>query len=350
MPALLGVLALGVLALFGAIEEELKQQLSRSSVYSVYTHEFVNATKASSIIRKSYEDELMWTEKYGDAIKVIRQPMGSATWKRGQAMPVYSQTQDSMPGQGADPELDFPVARVLSRSEPLPDEWVEVYLQGTRMMVQTGKLPDWMKDHLTVDKVLMVPDELVRPMFQKGFICHISAEFSSIDEVRSFVAESRAYYDADRRQVKILSALEILENLDRIAAIQRLVRSLIVVGCGIILAMTLGSVAWLEYRQDAYLLALLKSFGAPTYLLLLHAFLENLALVIVGLMIIRLAWMPLLNMATPLMHSLGFESYAATPMPWVNFGVVLLAGLVGVLLAMVPVGIGLRKQPGLILQ
>ena len=265
-------------------------------------------------------------------------------------MPVYSQSTGNLNPDGSEPAHDFPVARVLTRKNNLPDEWTEVYVSGRRMMVKSGKLPQWMEQHLTVDAALMVPDELVRPMFHKGFICHISATFDDLDQVRSFVAESRAYYDADRRQVNIISALEILENLERIAMIQNVVRTLIVIGCGIILAMTLGSVAWLEYRQDAYLLALLKSFGSPTWMLLLHAFLENLLLVLLGISMVRVLWAPVFKMAAPFMRSLGFDAHDVSTIPLTDFGVILLAGLVGVLLAMVPVAIGLRKQPGLILQ
>jgi len=350
MPALLGFLAVLVLVLFAQVEQELKSQLQRASVYSVYVNEFVSADKAATLLRKSYEDEVMWSGKYGNAVTIVRQPLVSATWRRGQSMPVFSRTE---PGEGlgaVDPEQDFPVASVLSKRGPMPDEWLDVYMGGRRLMVKSGTLPGWMSEYLTVDTALLIPDELARPLFHLGFICHTSARFDNLDQVRSFVAESRAYFDADRRQVKIVSALEILENIERIAKIQTLVRTFIVFGCGIILALTLGSIAWLEYRQDAYLLALLKSFGVPTFLLLLHMLMENLLLVVAGMLAVRVAWGPFTSLATPLLNSMGFQAAVPAPPTLADYGVILLAGLVGVLLAMVPVAFGLRRRPGLILQ
>ncbi len=350
MPALLGFLALVVLALFAAIEQELREQLKEASVYSVYSNEFVSWEKAPTLLRKTYEDEAMWQEKYGAGVRVVRQPIGSAKWKGGRPMPIYSQSSDKLSSEGFEAEYDFPVGKILTRDNRLPAEWIEVYVANRRLMVKSGKLPEWMEQHLSVDTALMVPDELARPVLDKGFICHISATFDDLGQVRSFLAESRAYYDADRRQVNIVSALEILESLERLTLIQKVVRSLIVIACGVILAMTLGSVAWLEYRQDSYLLALLKSFGAPTWMLLLHAFLENLLLVVIGISLVRLLWGPVLKMSAPFMRSLGFEANDVIGVPLTDFGVILLAGLFGVLLAMVPVALGLRKQPGLILQ
>ncbi len=201
-----------------------------------------------------------------------------------------------------------------------------------------------------MESVVAVPVVMIEPWLHNGFMNLTVADFSSIGAVEKFVREVSAFYRAEGRNVKIVSALEILRNLERINAIQAVVRTLIVLGCGVILALTLGSVAWLEYRQDAYLLALLKSFGTPSSVLLFHMFLENLILVLGGIFIVRLAWAPLYSMAGPHLQAIGFQSTELPPIAAADLGIILLAGVTGVLFAMLPVSFGLRKPAGLILQ
>lgn len=351
IPALLGFLAVIVLTLFGQIERELRLQLEKASVYSVYVSEFVTGENAATVLRKSYEDEVMWASHYGqDTIRQLRQPLVSAVWNRNETVPVYAYTSSiaGLDGGVVGPD-DPPVAWLLS-STTGAGQWEEVSVSGKRMLARSAAVPPWVRKGLSVSNAVLAPVEMVEPFLSKGFISHTLANFTTMGEVQQFVAEVSAFYGADRRQVKIVSALDILKNLERITAIQRIVRTLIVVGCGVILALTLGSIAWLEYRQDSYLLALLKSFGTPSFLLLVHMFFENLLLVLAGIVLVRLAWTPLFEMASPQLRSIGLPAVGAPTLPALDFAIIVLAGVVGVMLAMVPVAFGLRRPAGLILQ
>lgn len=351
IPALLGLLAVIVLALFSEIERELRHQLEKASVYSVYVSEFVTGEDVPTILRKSYEDELMWASRYGEGVvRQLRQPLTSAVWNRSIAVPVYAYAS---PIEGLDAgagEMDFPTTWLVTEPGSERRPWEEVSISDKRTLAKTAEVPPWLRKGLSVSSALMAPVEMVEPILNKGFINHMLVNLKSEDEVQRFVTEVGAYYRADKRQVKIVSALEILKNLKRITELQKVVRTLIVVGCGIILALTLGSIAWLEYRQDSYLLALLKSFGTPSFLLLLHMFVENLLLVLVGITLARLVWNPLYEIAAPRMHLMGLNSAGAPVLPAGDLGVIVLAGVLGVVLAMVPVAIGLRRPAGLILQ
>jgi hypothetical protein len=351
IPALLGFLAVIVLTLFGEIERELRLQLEKASVYSVYVSEFVGGEDAPTVLRKSYEDELMWTSRYGrDAVRQLRQPLASAVWNRNQSVPVFAY---SSPVEGLDAdtgETDFPVAWLLADFSGDRRPWEEISITGKRALARTAAVPPWLRRELSVSSAVMAPVEMVESILNKGFINHMMVNLTTVDEVQQFVTEVGAYYRADKRQVKIVSALEILKNLKRITDLQRIVRTLIVVGCGVILALTLGSIAWLEYRQDSYLLALLKSFGTPSSLLLLHMFMENLLLVLAGITMARLAWNPLFEVVAPRMHTIGLHSTGVPVLPAADLAIIVLAGVVGVVLAMIPVALGLRRPAGLILQ
>lgn len=351
IPALLGFLAVIVLAMFGEIERELRLQLEKASVYSVYVSEFVGTENAATLLRKSYEDELVWSARYGqDAVKQLRQPLVSAVWNRHQTVPVYAYTSSVEGLHAGAADADFPVAWLLADDAGPRQQWEEISITGKRTLARTADVPAWLRKGLSVSNAVLVPVEMVEPLLIRGFINHTLANFTSVGEVQKFVLEVSAYYRADKRQVKIVSALDILKNLERITGIQRIVRSLIVAGCGVILALTLGSIAWLEYRQDSYLLALLKSFGTPSFLLLLHMFFENLLLVLAGILLARLAWTPLFKMASPQMHAIGLHAAGVPTLPAADLAIIVLAGVVGVVLAMVPVAFGLRRPAGLILQ
>lgn len=349
IPALLGLLAVIVLALFGQIERELRLQLEKASVYAVYVNEFVSGENAPTLLRKSYEDELMWQERYGrEAVRQLRQPLASAVWNQNQVVPVYGYTSTVDVG-GGEAVPDPPVAWLLTEAAGAK-QWEEIAIAGKHTLTRTATAPSWLRRGLSVSESVLAPIEMVEPLLNKGFINHTLADFSTIGEVRQFVTEVSAYHRADKRQIKITSALEILRNLERITGIQRVVRTLIVLGCGVILALVLGSIAWLEYRQDAYLLALLRSFGTPSFLLLAHMFLENLLLVFAGIGLARLLWVPLFDVSASKLHEIGLEAAGAPPLPASDVAIIFLAGGVGVLLAMIPVAFGLRRPAGLILQ
>jgi len=211
-------------------------------------------------------------------------------------------------------------------------------------------MPSWIEKELALPMVVVAPTELLEPFLQKGFVNYTIASFDNISQVENYLNETRAYYKAEKRQVRITSAFELLKNLEHIQLMQKFARSLVVTGCCVILALTLGSVSWLEYRQESYLLALLRSFGTPVWLLFLHMLLENLLLVMAGIALAFIAWRPLFVSLVPKMQSLGMASINAPSLPMADFAVIISAGIIGVCISMLPVAYGLRKPTGLILQ
>lgn len=351
IPTLLGFLAVVVLTLFAEIERELRDQLARNSVYTVLINEFVSSENAATILRRTYEEEVIWTERYGpDVVKQVRQPLVSAVWNRSETIPLLSFTSSLTDFQEGDDLEKPPTVWFLTGIAARHGQWVDVTLSRKRALALARPVPSWIRDNLSMETAVAVPVEMIEPFLNKGFINHTIADLDTVENVERFVNDATAYYRAEKRQVKIVSALGILKNLERITGIQRMVRTLIVLGCGIILALTLGSIAWLEYRQESYLLALLKSFGTPSVVLLLHMFLENLLLVLVGIALVRFTWPSLYEMAMPKLQAIGLQSAAMPTIQPQDLMIIVLSGLVGVIFAMVPVAFGLRKPAGLILQ
>lgn len=333
------------------MERELRDQLARSSAYTVYVSEFVSVDNAPTILRRSYEEELMWSNRNGpDVIKQVRQPLVSALWNRTQTIPLLAFTDSATDLRDSRDLTTPPVIWLLADDAGRQNHREEIAIAGKRTLAQVRPVPPWIRRELSMDSAVAAPVEMIEPFLLKGFINHTIASFDSIPEVERFVNDVSAYYRAEKRQVKILSGLGILKNLERITGIQRIVRTWIVVGCGMILALTLGSIAWLEYRQDAYLLALLKSFGTPAGVLLFHMFLENLVLVVAGILLVFMAWVPLYKIAAPHLRVIGLQAATLPTIPVPDMAVIGLACLAGVILSMVPVAIGLRKPAGLILQ
>lgn len=350
LPFLLGVLAIVVLTLFEEVEIELREQLLEHSAYSVVLDEMLTTGDVETTLHRSYEEELMWTSRYGDAIQQIRRPLKSAFFNQ-RPVPIISHSPASDDQSAQSNNHDKPPMLVLYRNLPGFDgELASITLGEIEAVAVVSPAPDWLVDDLGMDTALSIPIGMADPMMATGFISYTIARLNSIDEVRQFVREAESYYRAERRRVKIVSALPILENLERISGIQRIVRSLIILGCGVILAMTLGSVAWLEYRQDSYLLALLRSFGTPSAILLGHMFLENLCLVMFGVATVWLSWPALYRLGIPKLEEIGLSASPSPVVEVMDLATVAVAALVGVLLAMIPVAVGLRKAPGLTLQ
>ena len=108
LPALLGVLAIIVLTLFQEVERELRDQLKKHSAYKVVVEEVVTGGSVPTILRRSYEEEVMWKDRYGAALRQLRRPLISASWDRTVNLPIltYTAAVEDFPNpatQGAPP-------------------------------------------------------------------------------------------------------------------------------------------------------------------------------------------------------------------------------------------------------
>lgn len=163
----------------------------------------------------------------------------------------------------------------------------------------------------------------------------------------------RAQARLEDRQVRLDSSLGTLNRLEELLAGQRLTRVALAVGLALILSLILGALALLEFRHEAYLLALLRSFGVRGFVLAVHFFLENFALTLGGVFLglwiyTKLAGELLTQFSGQLASGVAVPPLATIPSRD-DIEILVAAAGVGVVLAVLPVLWGLRKRPGLIL-
>lgn len=151
--------------------------------------------------------------------------------------------------------------------------------------------------------------------------------------------------------VTIRDPLNLIRKLDALESNQAIWRVVVVVGFGGTLALVLGVIAFLEFRERRFICALLRSFGLHETLILARyavdaLFIGNCMLVVVSLMVAGLA--------PQILPTLGVSNAALSQMKGLSFfsydGYVLLAFVnLGALLSVVPSAISLRNPIGRVL-
>ncbi len=348
---LLGLLATMILTLYAEIERELKSQLEKNSIYRVFSSEIVSNNEAATVLGRTHEEEQIWKQRYGaDKVRHIKQPLLSAFWKNAKSIPiiVYGEAE---PEFRTNESLSEPAKIWFLSNGNLSLGAVErIRVLDRNTVSYPREMPDWISQNLSMDRAIAIPQEFMEVYLRKGFVNYTIANLSSLEEVEDYIEQMSAYHDAENRKIKIVSSLEVIKNLEKVTRFQQLARAGVLIGCGVILSCTLGSISWLEYRQESYLLALLRSFGTPAIILQLHAFFENFLLVLFGLVSAFFVWRLIYQSSDTYLAELGFEEIGSLGLPLYDTGIILLAGTIGVLLAMIPTSIGLRKPIGLILQ
>lgn len=108
----------------------------------------------------------------------------------------------------------------------------------------------------------------------------------------------------DMGNVQLNSPKELLTQLDRLETTQKRWQGGFGVFGGIAVALVFGSIAILEYRQNRFIIALLKSFGAPSVLLAARYFVEAALLVTIAAL---LAYAAAIAIHEPVFQSIGIE-------------------------------------------
>lgn len=347
IPLILTLLSCAVVIVFNTLETKLIEQLRTSNIYSIAVtanHSSVNTELQRKL---SYEEEAMLQLRYGkENITYIRQPYATATIAdSGEKLPMIVAT---LPFQNAYPEIIRPL--ILSTSpvdSKLPED---VQIGEITITAEHQVLPPSIGHILRTDRVLMIPPEISNSAISRGFTSHIFAELNTLSEVEHFQNAVPAYFKAQNIQFTIYSSLELLKEIESYQAIQQKIRLYIVLACSFMIALVLGSIAWLEYLKEAYLIALLKSFGIPNSLLALHIFIENFILVLLGILTSICASSPLLLKLSHHVPELSRFTQHKISLQQTDSYILITAGLLGVLLAMIPILFNLRKPAGTILQ
>jgi ABC-type antimicrobial peptide transport system permease subunit len=171
----------------------------------------------------------------------------------------------------------------------------------------------------------------------------------SLDEVQTVHDMADVLFRVEGRRVVVQSNLAILREIEKIRIFQARALTMVTLCSSLVLGLVFGSLAWMEFREERYLLALIRSFGVGRWTLLLHALMENCLLAIGGVL---LGFAILQLGATRMdLDGVGLSWLRQTHSLHDGEGLWLIIGAaLGGLLACVPVAIGLRKPLGLVLK
>ena len=346
----LSFFAAAILSLFKGIEKEISDRLARRDLNTVVVTELVSGQNARLRLQESVEEELMWTQRYGeDKINHVWRTASSAEW-RDRRLSVYAFSNNNLfPNSISTPD-QIPEAKLLIRRDSsLHDQLYKeiVSFDDRELLLAAGTIPEWLEEHLNDEVIVVGPLPLLAVFLERGFLSYTIAELGSLDEVLRYETELQAFHRSENNRVEIVSSTGILKDLQKLQLLQRNVRTALVAGCGLILAVVLSSMAWLEFRDDRFLLALLRSFGTPRTSLLVHSLAENVVLVATGIALVPFIWAFLLEGDYISFAKLSISQ--VQNLDWKELEILILAGGLGCILAIIPVAIGLKKQVGLVL-
>lgn len=181
-----------------------------------------------------------------------------------------------------------------------------------------------------------------------GYTSNSVVRAASVEEIQKIHDVAGALRLREEAPIILRSNLMLLRELEQIRALQDQALVAVSAGSSAVLALIFGSLAWLEFREERYVLALLRSFGVGRLSLLAHAATENALLALLGV----LGGMGLLRAVLDHLGSasLGLAWLGAPRQIIDGDGILLVIGaVVGGTLCCVPIGFALRKPIGLVL-
>lgn len=232
---------------------------------------------------------------------------------------------------------------------------IEIDIDGVPRATTTVTPPAWLARLPLVRPVVIVPDELADGWLRKGHLefCLLLADPARPDRVRALADSVRTLLSIERRETAQMQSPEsLLNELDALSVTRERTQAVAGLAGGLVLALVFGAIASLEYRQNQYIVALLRSFGAPVTLLLLRYALEAVILLtLAGLAAVVLAASLHVSVFTfagfepGLLNRATLDPYAWTPV-WIQLRWL----LAGAALSVVPIAFAIRQPVGRILQ
>lgn len=355
VPFLFGLLALLVLGLLRGVEAELNNQLARSDLRSISVSEFVTAEEAENRYYAALEHRSQWADWCKSNDLLLQAPL-SASSSFFERMPViaYIEPPSFIPLPESKPGGPRP-ALILS-SLPYTEnfaakgDFIEV-AEAYRIPAELAPMPSEFATVFQTKAIALVPAEMLELALTRAHTrlqILIPRDDVSPQRLESLI---RMHAEAEDNDLRIFSAQAILEQLDQITRRQELARVLLGLGIAIILSLILGSLSLLEFRQEIYLFALLRSFGVRRINLFIHYLLETTLVTFSG----GLAAIWVARQIIPYLISrqegatkltLPFSIDAVSASDFAILGIALLAGVVLSALPLLP---GLRRPAGLML-
>lgn len=339
--ALVGGLGAGMMVAMAYIGSEINEQLMSRDAMKVQIREYVTPALSAMVLEDSEEEEEGWRSLSRECLVLYRVSALVATDGRNRA-PFYLVR---------DPEaMGYPDTLVYVTSR-LP-EGLMVTASFRDIQAEALVLPanEQLAGHMPAgDEMLLGGLERFRPLLGRGFTAELTMRASSVEDMAQADKVVRIMNTQDGRQIQMWSALPLLIKLSEVRAMQGYIAIISMVGSALTLGLTFGALAWMEFREERYLLSLVRSFGVGRRMLFCHAMLENCLVAVLGTLlgvgalaglgsilndgIVNFKWMELSHL-----------------MDGAIMGILICGALLGGVLSSIPVAIGLRRPLGLTLK
>ena len=346
--AILVTVATVILVAYYLLERNLETRLENFGLNTVITREMMSPIDAEALPNNYRPNRLAPLASEG-ALYRFRQfyIRGQTPWLRDIMVMAYL------------PETLPALAPLLHTNTPLlvlSDSWPENVLIDVTFNKQSGtaviRRPPPHLRPIVQQHVLLIPQGWNAEGERIGYMENSIFQRQTTNRPLSeFVKAIQLTYGSDNRTPQVQSPVGMIEELETLKSRQVKWRSAMAGMLGVVLALVFGAISVLEFRQNMYVTALLRSFGTPAKALYIRQWMEN---AILANLAALSAVLLLASFHGQLFKALGFprdllnlginNPYFSTEIllifVWVN---------IGAFLSSLAVGWGLRKPVGEIL-
>ncbi len=338
-----------ILVAFTLLERSVRARLDRFGLNTLIVRETVSGIDPELIHNNDRPDRLAPLQEAGDKMR-LRQLNVRAQTEFQTEVPVMSYPPEALTKLAE--WLDSATPLVLF-NETLPENiLVRVSLGRNSGLALVRRMGSFLRP-LGIDNLLLVPQDWALDMERIGFVeTTVFQRRSSALPMGRYVQAVNLLYTVDHRSTpQMQSALPLLQELERLQDRQQQWRILLAGLLGLALALVYGAIAVLEFRQNLFIGALLRSLGAPGHFLYLRQWGEN---ALVANAAALGAILVVASLHAQIFGALGFPSTVlslkdANPYWSSEIALILLCVNVGAFLSSLPVAVGLRRPVGAIL-
>lgn len=348
MGVLLVSVATVIVVAFSLLERSIRSRLESFGLNTLVIRETMPSTDPEAQANLNRPDRLAPLRGHGQKLR-LRQlyVRGETDWQSD--MLAFSYSEDDLPVLGS---LVSPSTPLIILSESLPENAVvRVSLARQAGMAVVRRPASYFRPMIN-GNILLVPQGWNPETERLGFIETTLFERSSEGVSMQRVVDSVNFiYSLDHRTPpQMQSALGLIRELENLQERQRQWRGLLAGLLGLTLALVFGAIAILEFRQNLFITALIRSFGAPSRILYLRTWLEN-AFIANLSAICAILLVAMLH--ERIFGTLGFARFLTSqgPNPYLSSEVasILIWVNVGAFISSLPVALGLRKPVGSVL-
>jgi hypothetical protein len=347
---LLMLVASVILVAFQLMERSVRNQMERFGLDTLLVRETVVPDSPDFFRHGEGPDHLAILKSNGQKLR-LRQLFvrGRTEWQQNNLL-VFSYSPDAIPTLASMLSAENPV---ICLSETLPTKaQMRVRIGRHSVFADVARPQGWLKA-LSSDDMLLVPQGWLADAEQIGWLdTTIFQRSPTAPPMEKIISAVNILSSLDQRTPpQIQSALPLVKELDELTTRQVQWRNWLAGILGVAVSLVYGAIAVLEFRQNLFVCALLRSFGAPSQLLYFRQWLENVLLAnlaaLTAVFLVALLHQTIfitLGFSRDILDFSGGNPYVGASIKsifiWIN---------VGALLSSLPVAFGLRRPVGEIL-